>query len=59
MARPPEGARAREYTITARFSEEDRKMLEENRNARGVKNTSLYLRNLVREDSKRSAKDRA
>lgn len=48
MARPPEGSRTREFSITARFSEEDRKQIDANR---GNLNTSRYLRELVRKDT--------
>lgn len=59
MPRNPDGAVAREHTITARFSEEDRNRLKAGQTARGVTSTSVYLRSLVREDAERQAKESA
>jgi hypothetical protein len=47
MGRPPQGASARETPITARFSEAEAKMIDDQRAARGFPDRSSYLRHLV------------
>lgn len=56
--RRPDGASAREFMVTARFGEKDRKLLDAGREARGVRNNSEYLRRLVSEDNARLARRR-
>lgn len=57
MARTPEGARARESTITMRVTEEDRQRITANRFQSGDSSNSSYLRRLIREDIERRNTD--
>lgn len=58
MGRPPQGASARETPITARFSEAEAKMIDDQRAARGFGDRSSYLRHLVWMDRQKLIKEK-
>ena len=58
MARTPDGAMAREESITTRMAIPDRVALDKQRATRGGMSRSAYIRWLIREDGKRITRER-
>lgn len=58
MARTPDGAVAREISVTARMTTQGVEKLDTQRRARGGMTRSAYIRWLVNEDEKRLRRER-